>query len=218
MKFTFTLLLLFYFSINSIIKKDTDIDYQTPKIKIFSKFNNQNIVYRGIINPIVIKIENNLSYTASGDGLKKIDDLGNYKLSPQTGKEIIITVTGKSFSFSKTFKIKDIGIGTSQINGKSCKKCEIRLSRKELSNGKVSYAFPDLLIDGLKTEVVSFSLKIPGKPTKKIKGNRIKSSLLIKDILKIKRGTLVQIFDIQIKSNLTARICKTVPMQIRIIG
>jgi len=226
MKFITNILLILLFSINGVINNDSIIENEIPKIEIITQFNNQDIVYRGIINPILISTESAIKYEASGDGLKKTDKLGHYKLSPQTGKEMVITVIGKDkngnpFEVKKTFKIKDISSGISQINGKGCKKCEIKLSKKELSYGKVSHGFPDLLIEGLKVNVVSFKMKLPGKPTKIIKGNRIQSSLIIKDIQKVKRGARVHIFDIQIKHTFpfknSIRICKIDPILIKII-
>ncbi|QXP60886.1 GldM family protein [Olleya sp. HaHaR_3_96] len=222
MKFTSTVLLILWCSISSVLKNNYIIAIASPKIEIVSTFNDQDIVYRGILNPIHITIENNLPYQAVGEGLIKIDDLGNYKLAPRTGKKITITVTGKAlngtpFTTSKTFEIRNISSGISQFNGKHCKKCELKLTRKELSKGVVSYNFPELLIDGLQTEIISFKIKLPGRPTKKVIGNKIKSSVLITDILKAKRGSQIQLFEIQIKSNLPARVCKVSPIIIRLI-
>ena len=222
MKLTSTLILVIWFSINDYINNNSFTEKSSPKIEIYTTFNDQHIVYRGIQNPIRIKIENNLPYQATGEGLVKIDDLGNYKLAPRSGKETTITVTGKDlndipYNVIKKFEIRDISSGISQFNSKHCKQCDLKLTKKELSEGVVSYNFPDLLIDGLKTEIISFKIKLPGKPTKKVFGNKIKSTALIKEILKVKRGSQIQLFEIQIKSNLPARVCKVPPIIIRLI-
>ena len=222
MKFTSTVLLILWFSINNFTTKKEVTESVAIKVEIYTTFNDQHIVYRGIQNPIRIKIENNLPYQATGDGLVKIDDLGNYNLAPRSGKETTITVTGNDlnntpFKITTKFEIKNISSGISQFNGKYCEKCELELTKKELSQGVVSYNFPDLLIDGLKTEIISFKIKLPGQPTKKVFGNKINSSALIKEILKAKRGSQIQLFEIQIKSNLPARICKVSPIIIRLI-
>ncbi|AUC74974.1 GldM family protein [Olleya sp. Bg11-27] len=222
MQFTSTVLLILWCSISSALKNNYIIAIASPKIEIVSTFNDQDIVYRGISNPIRIKIENNLPYQATGEGLVKIDDLGNYKLAPGSGKKTTITVTGKDlndipYNVIKKFEIRNISSGISQFNGKHCKKCELKLSRNELSKGVVSYNFPDLLIDGLQTEIISFKIKLPDRPSKKVFGNKIKSSVLITDILKAKRGSQIQLFEIQIKSNLPARVCKVSQIIIRLI-
>ncbi|WP_299884153.1 GldM family protein [uncultured Lacinutrix sp.] len=194
------------------------------EIEIIVEYNNQDIVYRGILNPITIVAKNNIEYVAKGIGLKKIDQ-GNYEMVPQSGKEVIIYVTGKltngkNFEISKTLKIKNLSSGISQFNGRNSKKSIIKLSKTELSSGKVSYDFPDLLINGLSAKVIGFKIKLPGKNVQKVYGNRIKSTLLLKDIQKMKRGSKVQIFDIKITSSIlgygSLRICKISPILLQI--
>lgn len=221
MKVIVALFTLFCLSTNLVV----DTKYKLPKVEIITEFNNKDIVYRGIANPIVIKVEKGITYEAVGNGLNKTDIIGNYTLYPTSGKKVVIKVIGKQsngnvFEISKAFKIKNIGSGISQFNGKSCKKCSVKLSKKELSTGRVSFDFPNLLIDGLSIKVVSFKIKLPGKSTKKVYSNQITSKLLINDIQKVKIGSQIQLFDIQIKSffpkNSGVRICKIQPIIIKI--
>ena len=73
-----------------------------------------NVVYRGVDNPITISIPGiaDNKVNASAPGLKRVRG-SKYSLSPKSGREVKINVTGtlpdgKKVSSISSFRIKDI--------------------------------------------------------------------------------------------------------------
>ena len=112
-----------------------------------------NVVYRGVRNPIYISKTNLESFEASAPGLTKIDDLGNYSLNAGKGNTVDIEIksklnNGDSLSEIKTLRIKDIGKLTGTINDLGCgNKCEVLLTKDELTNGKVGVKVNEFMFD-----------------------------------------------------------------------
>ena len=124
-----------------------------------------NVVYRGISNPIYISKPNAVSFEATAFGLKKLDSLGNYNLSPGTGKTVDIIIksklkNGDSLTETKTLRIKDISAPIGTINGIGCgNKCEIHLTKEELKNTTIGVKVNDFLFDW-KFVVTGFKLAL----------------------------------------------------------
>ena len=124
-----------------------------------------NVVYRGVANPIYISKPNAVSFEATAFGLRKLDSLGNYNLSPGTGRTVDITIksklkNGDSLTETKTLRIKDIGSLNAVINGLGCgNKCEIHLTKEELKSATIGLKVNDFLFDW-KFVVTGFKLAL----------------------------------------------------------
>lgn len=192
----------------------------TSKIDAVVEVSNMNAVYRGVFNPIKISMSKAIKIEASGPGLRKLDDDGNYSLVPTSGNEVIIEVKGFMIDNDtvvkrKRLRIKNIGKLTGTINGSGCRKCEVLITKKEFSGAIIESKLYDMLFDW-KISVFSFKVKFPGRKTIKITGNRIPAELdsIIGDLNPADR---VQIFDIQVTSSARASFAGSSPIMIRII-
>lgn len=159
------------------------------------------VVYRGIVNPLTINVEGAKSFEASAPGLKKVDDKGNYILSPGSGITVDITIkaeliNGEDFTEIKTFRIMDISAPFGVVNGFGGQNCFVMLKKEALKGGEVGVKFKDFVFD-LNLVVESFKIKFPEYATIPLEGKEIPSSLddMI-DALNV--GDLVQIFDIDL--------------------
>jgi hypothetical protein len=199
--------------------------FKTQNVHVALELKNMNVVYRGISNPIYIGIPHSLSFEASALGLKKIDNVGNYVLSPGSGKtvDILIKATlkdGSAFTEKKTLRIRDIGRIEGTVNNIQCSnsKCQLLFSKEELKHSEIGLN-GDNFVFNLDLSVKSFKLKLPNIDTIQVEGNTIPKTInnLI-DNLKI--DDLIVIFDINPKVNnsnfSSIRICKTPIIQIRI--
>ncbi len=161
-----------------------------------------NVVYRGVSNPMTISFagvsDNNVS--ASAPGLSKGSGTGKYIMSPGSGREVTINVTGKlpdgtSVSDKATFRIKDIPKPTGTFNGQQD---NASLPRNNVEIGKLGAILDDFDFD-LPLEVTSFTMKVPGQPSINVSGNRLNSQA--KDALRrAKRGDAVQFINIKAKA------------------
>ena len=184
-----------------------------------------NVVYRGVANPIYISKPNAVSFEATAFGLKKLDSLGNYNLSPGTGKTVDIIIksklkNGDSLTETKTLRIKDIDMPKSLLNGIGCNssKCELMLTKKELKNAAITLDSESLVLD---FEVTGFKLKVPNQDGITITGNVIPKEVN-KIIDNLKKDNQVYLFNIDAKiknyhTSNSIRICKIRPIIIRIV-
>ncbi|HEX8268953.1 MAG TPA: gliding motility protein GldM [Flavobacterium sp.] len=160
-----------------------------------------NVVYRGLPNPMTISfagIADN-AVNASAPGLSKAGKPGTYNLSPGSGTEVTVSVTGKlpdgkSVNDKKTFRIKNIpgpmgAIGGQTGNNKGAK------SRLEVS--QVTAVLPDFLYD-LKFQVTQFTFKVPGQASIVVNGDRVNAQCKAA-LAKAGRGDQITIYDIKTK-------------------
>lgn len=162
-----------------------------------------NVVYRGVVNPMTISFagvpDNKVS--ASGAGLKKAAGMGNYNMVPTSGREVTINVTatlddGSKVTDKAVFRIKDIPKPAGQIAGQVGR---AKLPRKNLEIGKIESVLEDFDFD-LPLTVTGFKMKVEGKPSVTVSGNRLNGAA--KSALRsAPRGSTVQIFDIKSRSN-----------------
>ncbi len=161
-----------------------------------------NVVYRGLKNP--------MSATMSGakDGTIKLSassgtliptGKGKYDYVPETGKTVEFTVTGttpkgKIVTETRVYRIKNLPKPQGMVRGEST------LSLPVSSVGKITVeaGFPNFLFD-IKTTVVGFKVKVPGKMTIDCKGNRMNTEAKAA-VANLRRGQSLQIFDIKAKS------------------
>jgi gliding motility-associated protein GldM len=158
-----------------------------------------NVVYRGVANPMTISIPgipDNL-VSASGAGLSKGSGTGKYIMTPGTGREVKINVTGKlpngqSVSSSQDFRIKDIPSPSGSIRKQSG---YVKMPAASLENSTVGAELPDFDFD-LSLNTSGFTLKVPGQSAVVVSGNKMNDAAR-KAIAKAKRGDVITIFDIK---------------------
>ncbi|WP_456377604.1 type IX secretion system motor protein PorM/GldM [Lutibacter sp.] len=158
-----------------------------------------NVVYRGVPNPMTISIPgipDNL-VTARGNGLKRVAGSGKYIMTPQSGKEVKITVTGKlpngqMVSTSQNFRIKGIPSPSGSIRKQTG---YVKMPKTSLVKSTVSAILPDFDFD-LVLNTSGFTIKVPGQGAVVVRGNRMDAQAK-KAIAKAKRGDVITIFAIK---------------------
>ncbi len=158
-----------------------------------------NVVYRGVANPMTISIPgipDNL-VNASGAGLSKVSGTGKYIMTPGSGREVKINVTGKlpngqSVSSSQEFRIKDIPSPVGSIRKQSG---YVTMPKASLEKSTVGAELPDFDFD-LTLNTSGFTLKVPGQSAVVVSGSKMNDAAQ-KAIGKAKRGDVITIFDIK---------------------
>jgi gliding motility-associated protein GldM len=158
-----------------------------------------NVVYRGLPNPMTISfagIGDNF-VNASAPGLSKAGGNGKYVLTPQSGTEVTVSVSGKmtdgkTVTDKKVFRIKNIPAPAGAIGGvvgvqKGAK------SRLEVST--ISADLQDFVYD-LNYEVTRFSFKVPGQPAIIVNGNKVDQKCRAA-LARATKGDQISIFDIK---------------------
>ncbi|MGC6431692.1 MAG: gliding motility protein GldM [Jejuia sp.] len=171
-----------------------------------------NVVYRGVKNPMTISFagipDNKVTASAQGlsrgSGSKYVMDATSVK-----GREVTINVTGTlpdggKVSDNATFRIKDLPRPTGTVRGETSTK----MQRQSLEKSTIGAMFEDFDFE-LPLRVTGFKFKVPGQPTIEVRGNKLDSRA--KGALrKAKRGSGVQIFDIEAKASGVSVILKKV--------
>jgi len=160
-----------------------------------------NVVYRGVQNPMTITFAgvDDSNVTASGKGLNRVKG-SSYMMSPSTGKEVTINVNAKlpdggAVSDNATFRIKDIPrpVGTMRNDDSG----SLKMTREAVGAAPVGAALPDFDFE-LNLRVDSFKFKAPGSATVLVQGTKLNDAAR-NALKKVKRGDVVQIFDIKAK-------------------
>ena len=160
-----------------------------------------NVVYRGVVNPISVSfagVDAN-KIVASAPGLSSAGKPGKYNMSPGSGTETTISVTGtlpngEKVTDKKSFRIKGIPGPTGTIRG------EMGVVSGPKSNLEIATIGAKLLDFDFEVglDVVGFNLKIAGQPTVVVNGNRLNAQC--KSVLaKAGRGDQVTISEIKTK-------------------
>ena len=159
-----------------------------------------NVVYRGVVNPMSISFAgiSDKDVVASAPGLTKVGN-GKYTMSPATGSEVVINVSGKmsdgkTASDKRVFRIKGIPGPSGTIRG------EMGVVKGPKSNLQVA-TIGAKLVDfdfevGLTVE--GFNFKIAGQPTVVVSGNKLNTQC-INALSKAGRGDQVTISEIRTK-------------------
>ncbi|MDN3674616.1 gliding motility protein GldM [Flavobacterium branchiarum] len=160
-----------------------------------------NVVYRGVVNPISISFAGvaDNKVVATAPGLSSAGKPGKYNMSPGTGTETTISVTGKlengtTVSDKKTFRIKGIPGPSGTIRG------EMGIVKGPKSNLEVATIGAKLVDFDFEVglDVVGFNLKVTGQPTVVVAGNKLNAQC--KSVLsKAGRGDQVTISEIKTK-------------------
>ncbi|WP_344788341.1 gliding motility protein GldM [Postechiella marina] len=172
-----------------------------------------NVVYRGVKNPMTISFagvpDNKVSASAQGlsrsSGSSYVMDATRIK-----GREVTINVTGTlpdggKVSDNAKFRIKDLPKPTGTIRGEDG---SVKMQRNSLEISTIGAKFDDFDFE-LPLRVTGFKFKVPGQPTINVNGSKLDSRA--KGALrKAKRGSSVQVFDIQAKATGVSVILKKV--------
>lgn len=217
-----------------VIKVKSDDGSKPKEYKFFNSYSvnepavvvsadKMNVLYRGVKNPISISVPgipaNKIS--ATGPGLRKVGagkwiaDVTRYK--GRTGNVVVTAVMadGREKQFApQKYRIKDIPMPMGAIGGQS----EISLPASNLAKLPVEARLMNFEFE-LKLKVVSFSIKIPGKPTFKVKGSRMERKV-ISALKRVPIGTEISIRDIKVKvpGNSSYKIAKVSPIVVTISG
>ncbi|MES2544898.1 MAG: gliding motility protein GldM [Bacteroidota bacterium] len=160
-----------------------------------------NVVYRGVSNPITVSFAGIPSdkVSASAPGMTSGGKPGVYKLSPGSGKEVIINVTGKlpdnsTVSDKKVFRIKSIPAPVGCIGGEYgvVKGAKSRLLVSQITAKMLDFDFD------VKLRVAQFSLKVSGMPTVIVSGDRVNAQCAAA-LARAGRGDQVTISEIKTK-------------------
>ncbi len=171
-----------------------------------------NVVYRGVPNPMTISFagiaDNNVN--ASAQGLSKVS--GSKYVMDATriqGREVTINVTGKldgtTVSDRATFRIKDLPKPTGTVRGEDG---AIKMQRNALEISTIGAKFDDFDFE-LPLRVTGFKFKVAGQPTIVVNGNKLDTRAK-QALSKAKRGSDVQIFDIEASATGVSVILKKV--------
>ncbi|MCL6295715.1 gliding motility protein GldM [Jejuia spongiicola] len=172
-----------------------------------------NVVYRGVKNPMTISFagipDNKVNASAQGLSRKS----GSSYVMDATriqGREVTINVTGTlpdggRVSDNAKFRIKDLPKPTGTVRGEDG---ALKMQKNSLTISTIGAKFDDFDFE-LPLRVTGFKFKVPGQPTINVKGNKLDSRA--KGALrKAKRGSGVQIFDIEAKASGVSVILKKV--------
>lgn len=155
-----------------------------------------NVVYRGVDNPMTISFAGipDSDITASAPGMRKVGN-GKYMLSPSSGTEVTINVTGKlptgNVSDKKVFRIKGIPAPTGKIRGEE----KATGPASSLASSTVSAVLEDFDFP-VTVSVTGFNIKVPGQPTIVVSGNRLNGAAQAA-VKKARKGDVIIISDIK---------------------
>ena len=181
-----------------------------------------NVLYRGVENPVSISVpgvsSNKITVYASG---AKVRSKGNGKYSfnvTQTkGTKVKIVVTavmpdGTKQSFpGQEYRVKGLPNPEGSMAGKN----EIKLPKANIKVLPVEALLKNFDFD-LKLNVVSFTLKIPGKPSIKVTGNRMNAQAK-KAIDKARGEIYIRDIKAKIVGKSTYRIGRVSPITIQVL-
>lgn len=163
-----------------------------------------NVVYRGVDNPMTISFAgvSDDKVRATAPGLQKLSgNGGKYMMKPQGGREVTISVTatlddGSPVNDKRVFRIKDLPKPSSKFNGQESGS---RLPRNNVEIGRITADFGEDFDFSLPLNVESFTIKVPGKPSVNVNGNRLNTAA--KNALRsARRGDAIQFINIKAKA------------------
>lgn len=160
-----------------------------------------NVVYRGLPNPMTISFAgiSDDKVKASAPGLVSAGGAGKYNLTPGSGTEVTVVVTGtlpegKAVQDKKVFRIKNIPGPLGYVAGETD---VVKGSKSRIENARVEAKLPDFVYD-LNFRVTQFTVKVPGQPSIIVNGDRMDGRVK-QALARAGRGDQVTISDIKTK-------------------
>lgn len=208
---------------NERLREEVNLLKSIDASKIYAtiELSDMNVVYRGLWNPIKISVPGALKIEASAPGLKKINEYGDYILSPQTGSAVTIEILAlmpdqKTILKTKTIRIKNLGKLKSTINGVGCgSRCEVLMKKEAFNNAKIEVFLRDYLFDHY-FKVGGFKVYVKGSSIIEVKGSTITEGVYKEISPFLIEGAEIQIFDIEITSNSGLLIKPPAPIIVRV--
>jgi|GEM_PF-89735 len=160
-----------------------------------------NVLYRGLANPVsgsILGADLNAT-NLSAAGAAVSGGKGKWTVTPGAGTTVKLTISGKSPSGKLItqgfdFRIKNIPPPRGQIRGASY----VSMPAASISKQTLTATLPDFDFP-VTFDVVSFKVKVSGKPVMPINGSSLDP---IESLTKgLRSGDVVTIFDIQAKAN-----------------
>jgi gliding motility-associated protein GldM len=160
-----------------------------------------NVLYRGLANPVsgsILGADLNAT-TLSASGAAVSGGKGKWSVTPGAGSTVKLTISGKSPSGKMItqgfdFRIKNIPPPRGQIRGASY----VPMPAASISKQTLTATLPDFDFP-VTFDVVSFKVKVSGKPVMPINGNSLGQ---VESLTKgLRSGDVVTIFDIQARAN-----------------
>jgi gliding motility-associated protein GldM len=159
------------------------------------------VLYRGLENPVSGSIlgADLAATTLSAPGASVSGGKGKWMVTPGAGNTVKLTISGKApsgkvISQGFDFRIKNIPPPKGQIRGTSYASMPgASISKQTLTATLPDFDFP------VTFDVVSFKVKVAGKPAMSINGSSLGQAESLTKALK--SGDIVTIFDIQAKAN-----------------
>jgi len=197
-------------------------EYSVTQPAVVVSAEKMNVLYRGVENPVSISVpgvsSGNISVSAPG---ARVRALGNgrysFNVTQTKGTKIKISVTAVMPDGSKqTFPGQEYRVkGLPRPEGTMAGKSEARLPKANIKVLPVEASLKNFDFD-LKLKVVSFTLKIPGKPSIKVVGNKMNAQA--KSAIDKARGE-IYIRDIKAKivGKSTYRIGRVSPITIQVL-
>lgn len=167
------LILLLLLSLSTFAQTDTNIS-------VISSERN-NILYRGILNPVKIYVPGAVFFSAEGPGLKKVDDNGNYSFNVSTISSDTVTLlisakmsNNSIIKESKFFVVRDISHLITLVNGRQATSDTdiVLMSKKELKTAVISLTLKDPYLDSF-LSVTRFEIYMPKAPGIIVEGNTV---------------------------------------------
>jgi len=203
------ILLLFSFSLysqskNIAVIKHTDNDFVIPK--------DAKVVFRGIPNELFIDVPNCKSFTAIGDGLSLLSK-NLYNLNPGAGSEVIITINivlknNKKVVEKYVYEIRNVKTQIAYLN--YYEDSYLKLQKQKLLDAQISIKIPDKNLD-FQFDVKGFELKVEGKNTIEVVGNKINKEVFNRITNRLQKGDKILISNIKFlcRNIKNIYICKT---------
>lgn len=177
-------------------------EYSVSQPAVVISATKMNVLYRGVKNPISVSISGipDRDVIVQAPGIRRISGT-NYEIdiTSYRGRQVSIKTSAKLPSgATKSFppaiyRIKDIPAPMGTVAGES----DTKMPLGTLKVATVEAVIPDFEFD-LKLNVTSFKVKIPGRPTYTVRGNKLDAKVK-KALDRVRVGQTVQIRDISVK-------------------
>ncbi len=199
-----------------------DGEYSVTEPAVVVSAEKMNVLYRGVENPVSISVpgvsSNKITVSAPGAKVKSLGS-GRYSFNvTQTkGTKVNIQVTatmpnGNNQTFPpQLYRVKGLPNPTGSIAGKS----EAKLPKANIKVLPIEAIFYNFDFD-LKLRVVSFTLKIPGKPAIRVNGNKMNAQAK-KAIDKARGEIYIRDIKAKIVGKSTYRIGRVTPITIQVL-
>jgi gliding motility-associated protein GldM len=199
-----------------------DGEYNVAQPAVVVSAEKMNVLYRGVENPVSISVpgvsSNKITVSAPG---AKVRSLGNgrysFNVTQTKGTNVKIVVTavmpdGHKQSFpGQTYRVKGLPSPEGNIAGKN----EVKLPKANIKVLPIQAELKNFDFD-LKLKVVSFTLKIPGKPSIRVVGNKMNAQAK-KAIDKARGEIYIRDIKAKIVGKSTYRIGRVSPITIQVL-